>query len=151
MFWALITSLNGLTYSLKSTLTDRFFEKLFTAILVTFQSFYQKSSGWSLNFFPYFGFIGAAWPEFWNNSWCLITTLCTRLRRLPKKKIIAIPNSSLSAVLHTISLWYVDVYSLFLCMLNMFDKCQVQYDKKKMFMQQHFPYEDICILMLTLY
>ena len=41
----LILYINGGTYNLKLTPKDRFFDKLFMAILFTSQSFWQKSAG----------------------------------------------------------------------------------------------------------
>ena len=44
MLCVLILSISGGTYSLKSTPKDRFFEKLYMAVLLYSQSFCQKSA-----------------------------------------------------------------------------------------------------------
>ena len=46
MLCVLILYISGVTYSLKSTPNDKFFEKLFMAILFTLRVFCQKSAEW---------------------------------------------------------------------------------------------------------
>ena len=67
MLYVLILYISGRTYSLKSTPNDRFFEKLFMAVLIHYQSFCQKSAERksSKNYYSYFVLMSGLELESW--------------------------------------------------------------------------------------